>query len=285
VAGAVAAALIAVLAFTVFGSTTSKLLDPVALAATRSANAPGYKMRMVMTIMAGSASPTPVTATATAVVDSRDQALSMSMAMRFPDLPQIVQKLGSDVMQIDAVMSGGTMYMKLPSAIAPQLAAISKPWIAFDLGKLAGLPSGAVWSSPMETDPSQMLEYLRSISDSIVAAGHQRLDGLETTRYRADLDFSKVPDALPEQERPAVQRALSALEQQVHIGQVPVDVWVDSNHLVRRVEMSLNGSGANGQSFGETMTEDITDYGPQPRPAAPPADQVTNVSGLAGLAG
>jgi hypothetical protein len=134
------------------------------------------------------------------------------------------------------------------------------------------------FSSPMSSNPSQMLNYLRAASSSVVSAGRERVGGVETTHYRAQLDLSKVPDAVPSADRAAVQHALSAMEQQLNVSTIPVDVWIDAHHLVRPILMSFSGNAA-GQTLTQTIEMDVFDYGPQPRPTLPPADQVATLGG------
>jgi hypothetical protein len=143
----------------------------------------------------------------------------------------------------------------------------------------------ALDSNPLSSNPTQMLEYLRAISDSVVAEGGATVDGFATTHYRATLDLSKVTSALPSQDQAAAQNVLSQMQQQLGIGTIPVDVWVDSRHLVRRVQMNFSASGASGQTFSETMTEDISDYGPQRQPTPPPAGQVASLGAVPGVSG
>jgi hypothetical protein len=49
--------------------------------------------------------------------------------------------------------------------------------------------------------------------------------------------------------------------------------------------MSLTLALPNGPSVQETVTVELGHYGPQRLPAAPPADQVQDLSSLAGAAG
>jgi hypothetical protein len=64
-----------------------------------------------------------------------------------------------------------------------------------------------------------------------------------------------------------------------------VDVWVDPRHLVRRVLMTLDLQLPNGRSMQERVTAAFSDYGPQARPAAPPADEVLDLNSLTGASG
>jgi hypothetical protein len=279
VASAGGVAVLAGIAFAVFGSTTSNLVDPVALAATHSASAPGYRVRFSLE-MSSSALATPITMAGSGIVDSRDRSASMSLSASFPGNPQVIQQLGSSTLTLDEIVAGTTVYMKLPAALTSQIALAGKSWIAVNLAKLSGIPGlSSLGGSPMSSDPSQMLQYLRAASDSVVSAGRERVNGFETTHYRAELNLSRVLSALPASDQAAAQQGLSAIEQQLNVGDIPVDVWIDAHHLVRRMTMTFDATVANGSTLAETMTMQISDYGRQQRPTPPPAEQVVNVGG------
>ena len=130
-----------------------------------------------------------------------------------------------------------------------------------------------------------MLRYLRAVSDSVLAEARQRADGYRTTHYRANISLDLVVSAPPPAGEGAAQHAISALEQTARVHTIPVDVWVDAQHLVRRPQMTITVTPAGAQSTGVGLTMDDSDYGPQPRPAVPPADQVEDVGALAASLG
>jgi hypothetical protein len=270
-------AVAAAVAFALLGGASSQLDNAVARAATASTSTPGYKMRMTIEVSTPVLN-APLTASGTGVMDLRDHAASMSFSFDFSQLPQAAQALGGTTMQMGMVMEGTVMYMKFPDALAEKIPSLGgKPWIKMDLGKLIGVPGvSSLTSDPMMSDPSQMLQYLRATSDSVTDEGQQQVDGVETTHYRADLSLDRLPDL------PSIRNALSKLQQATGLHQVPMDVWIDAHHLVRRIEMSIGFSPPSGSALHETVTEDLADYGPQPRPTPPPTGQVRDLSGLVG---
>ena len=268
---------IAIVVFVLVSSTSTKL-DPVAQAATRSANAPGYRARISM-VMSSPSLPGGITMTGGGVVSSSAHAASISMTMTLPNLPAVTSQLGGDSLQITEILRGTTVYVELPQALASKLP-FSKRWLSVNVLKAAGVQGLSSLSGGLgagSSDPSQFLQYLRAASDSVVATGHARVDGYDTTHYQAQVDFGKVADALPAAERPAIQRALTMLGQQAQLGTIPVDVWIDRSHLVRRIGMTLNMT-IKGTSMSAQIVEDLSDYGPQPTPAPPPADQVQQLN-------
>jgi hypothetical protein len=277
---ALAAAVAAV--FVLLGSTNSQVTDPVAQAATLSSNSPGYRLNLRMTMTAPTLTQ-PVVASGSAIIDVRDRAASIFFKIVGP---QGAGQLGGTT-QFAMILDRGIMYMKFPPALSAQLPSLGgKQWLKFDLMKAAGLPGlSSLQGSSTMTDPSQMLQYLLAASNGVTNLGHQRVDGVETTHYRARLSLDRLGGNLPAAERSRIERSLSQLQQTTGVSEVPVDVWIDAHHLVRRIAMSLAMRAANGPLMQENATVDISNYGPQPRPTPPPADQVADIGSLIHIGG
>ena len=125
-----------------------------------------------------------------------------------------------------------------------------------------------------------MLQYLKASSGGITNLGHQVIDGFSTTGYHANLQISKIPDAVPPSEKAAAQAAMSKIQQLAHISAIPVSVWIDNRQLVRRMALNITAT-AQGQTINENITLDIPEYGPQsPPPTLPPASEVAPASSL-----
>jgi hypothetical protein len=285
IAGAVATAVVAGLGFLLFGSGGSQLGSPIAQAATLSSSTPGYRMHMAVRVTSSALS-SPVTATGSGVVDLRDRASSMSLTMDLGDQPQVVQALGGSTLRMDMVTNGSAIYIKLPGALTASLPTSGKQWIEVDLSKLSSVPGlSSLAGNPTASDPRQILQSLRSVSNSVVDEGPQRIGRTATTHYHAQLSFSHLADALPSAERGAAMKALSALQQTLPTDGLPVDVWVDAHHLVRRVVMALDINAPSGPSLQETVTVDLDHYGPQHQPAPPASSDVLKLNDLPGLGG
>jgi hypothetical protein len=65
---------------------------------------------------------------------------------------------------------------------------------------------------------------------------------------------------------------------------LPVQVWVDGQHLVRRMQMSF-AETVSGQTLSMLLSFDIPQYGPVAAPQLPAGDQVTDLTGLSAAAG
>lgn len=270
---------------TLFGSGASPITDPVARAATVSAGAAGFVARISMT-MTTPVSSAPLTATGEGTFDLAGHAGSLSMAMSFPDDPQIAQALGSSVLSMREIVDGTTVYMQLPGAVMQAMGAGGQSWVKIDASKVASLRGlASLRANPASQDPTQMLRFLRAASDSVVAEGRQRVDGFWTTRYRAQLDLDRVLAVLPTAEQAGARAALAPLEQSLPVHTIPLDVWIDANRLVRRFSEQLSMQPSSGGALAITFTMDIPHYGPEPRPTPPPAGDVRDLTALAGALG
>ncbi len=179
---------------------------------------------------------------------------------------------------------GAVVRMKFPPSLTNQLPG-GKPWISInfaELGKAAGvsgLGSMLNGNSTM-SHPGQYLDYLRAASDrSVRYLGQESVNGAQTTHYRADVDFKKLPNAVPAGEKQAAEQLLSALKSKGVNEQMPVDAWIDASHHIRRLHMTYTVS-LNGDAATMDLTENLSDYGPQAAPTVPSSDRTTDLMSL-----
>jgi hypothetical protein len=60
---------------------------------------------------------------------------------------------------------------------------------------------------------------------------------------------------------------------------LPIDVWIDHHHVVRRLGLMF-AECVSGRRIHFSMTMDLYDYGPQARPSPPRATQVQDITQL-----
>jgi hypothetical protein len=267
------------------GGSASSVIDPVAQAATASTGTPGYRMNLSLSL-SSSALPSPITATGVGFFDVRDHAGSVTLEMNLGNSPQVIQALGGSTLHIEELIKGLTIYMKLPAAITSKVPAFgAKPWVKIDIAKAAsaaGLPGvSSLANNPASSDPSQFLQYLRAVSGKVSKVGTDNVNGVHTTHYRAEVSLDHVPDAVAPALRQSARQSISALEKMTNLRLLPTDVWVDGQHLVRRLQISFGENLSGGPTVTTSIRIDIPEYGPQPAPALPPADQVTDLTTLA----
>jgi hypothetical protein len=281
IAAAVAAASVAV---TASGCGAANTLDPVAKAASISTTTPGFQMRFQLQF--GSAQlPTALTASGAGSINARARTGSVVFVMRTGNDPQLQKAFGGSTLRFQELVNGTTVYIKLPPAIASKVPG-GRPWMKVDLAKASGIPGfSSLANNPVSSDPSQFLSYLRATSGNVSKQGTQVVHGIPTTHYHATIDLDKVPDALPAASRSGAKQAVSSIEQLTGLKQLPVDAWIDSNNLIRRMRLAFAESVAPSVKLNIAMTMEFLKYGPQPSPNFPSADQVTDASSLSALGG
>jgi hypothetical protein len=130
------------------------------------------------------------------------------------------------------------------------------------------------------TDPRDVLGLLKAVSGAITAVGSDEIRGIETSHYHATIDTAKLEQLVPAAQR----QSLGGLDQtarQAGVTEIPVDVWVDAEQLVRKVAVDLDakqpgtGTAVKASLVVEPTTTNAT------RPGSPPADEVVDVDAQA----
>jgi len=268
------------------GGSSGSAVQAITRAADVSTSAAGYAVTMHLTEDSSSLGGT-ITAVGTGAFNVPKHAGSLDLNMTLPGALSVIGQLNLDVLTL-----GNTEYLKVPSQLSTRLPAI-KPWVEINLaqvGKASGIPGiGSLLGGTNTVNPAQFLEYLRAVSASGVhKVGAATVDGIATTHYQATLDLDKAPSLLPAAERAQATQAVAALEKLTGLHELPVNVWVDSANLVRRMTLDYT-EHVSGQTVTGDVQLDFTSYGAQPVPSAPPASEVSSlnslISSLGGLAG
>ncbi len=245
----------------------------LARAADVSGSAKGYAFTMSMDETVPGAGTITVGATGTFSRPSRSGALEMTM-----------QSAGQNL-QIQEIILGHTIYMKMPAALAQKIPG-GKPWWALNLSELDASSNLSKMSSLMnsssESSPAMYLDYLRAESSSLQNLGQATVDGVSTTHYHATLNLEKAATHYPSPTRATMRAMLKRTPGKIlDETDMPVDVWIDGSNLVRQVSMKMwlvpTGSST---VINATITMNFQSYGPQATPAAPPADQTLDVLAL-----
>lgn len=262
------------------GAKVSAAAATLKRAAYVSTAASGYKVAMAMNISVTgqSSGPQTVTMTANGSISPASRTGDLTMQMELP------VNGSTQTVDMNMVMDGDTMYMKMPF-LSNQLPGV-QPWLSMNLkqlGKVAGIPGyGSMFSSSSNfSDPGQYLDFLRAAADgSVKDLGQEPMGGgVQATHYRATVDLSKLANAVPAAERPAIGKLVSTLEGKGMNTQMPIDAWIDASHHIRRVQLSYTIS-VSGQTATAQITENVSDYGPQPAPTIPSKSQTTNLLSL-----
>jgi hypothetical protein len=239
-----------------------------------SSSAAGYQIALKVT---GTAAGHTIDVTGTGAFDEVPHAGRLTMNMSLP-------ALGGENLQFDAVILGTDFYVKLPPSLAGKIPG-AKPWLELNLsqiGKSAGIQGLSSLVDTSGGNPAQLVHFLRAASTgSVQNLGQETIDGVSTTGLRATVNLSKLVDALPAFRQSNASAAITSIEKLTGLHYLPIEAWVDSSNHVRRLVLSETGHVA-GQPFSENVQLDFVKYGPEPVPAAPPADKVTNIMSLFG---
>jgi hypothetical protein len=261
-------------------SSVSNAIDPVAQAATVSNSAPGFRLNMAMQITSP-VLPQAITGHGAGAFSPAARLGQLSFTMQLPKGTGAA--FGSSGFAFQEVVEGQTVYLKLPAALTAKLPG-HKPWLKVDLaqvGKAAGLTGlGSLLNNPTSGNPAQLLQYLRATSGGVTKVGTAQIQGLGTTQYRASIELDKYPNLVAPARRAAARQAVQQLEAMTKLRSIPMDVWIDRQHLVRQLSMAFAEQLPTGGALQVSLTMQLSHYGPQPAPTLPPADQVGDFSAL-----
>lgn len=250
------------------GSSVGQVLDPVARAASATSHTPGYRMRATVSVTTPQST---VHMTMAGAVDSARHAGSIT---------ERLQVLGHALTE-RALFRGSTFYVRVPdvpgAAVAMARLTGGKPWLRFDLSSVLGGMS--LGSMPTGTDPAQFVDYLRAVSSRTQRLGTATIGGVPTIHYHVIVDLDRYARLAPAADRSSIRRGIALLESQIGSHTLPMDVWVDSDRMVRQFSFSISTCAA-GQRSQMSMVGDLYDFAPQAVPAMPSASDSYDLTPL-----
>ncbi len=182
--------------------------------------------------------------------------------------------------KIDVVQDGDVSYVRFP-AISDQLPE-GKSWIRAE--GPAGTSDGIDFDEFEQlatTDPRKLLDLLRMASGEIETVGTEELRGVQTTHYRALVDPARAARLAPGGKGADAQSFVDELVEEADLGKIPVDVWMDEQGLVRKVELAFTVDQAGSSDPGDVSVGfELWDYGEDVGIEPPPASQVVDASAL-----
>lgn len=194
------------------------------------------------------------------------------------DLPDFDDPAG---WKIQVIQDGKVGYVRFP-AIDGQLPE-GKTWIKGTEGdaKTGGFDFQGL-ESFTRSDPRELLDTLRSVSGEIETVGSEELRGVETTHYRAVIDPADLAKSAGATQA-STQSLVDQITSQSGLGDVPLDVWIDANGLVRKLSMNFSATDTGtSQSSDVSMSFELWDYGEDVEISLPPASQVADASAVHG---
>jgi len=269
--GAAAIGLVLV-ALTGCGSSSSgSALDPVAKAADVTASAKSFDLTMSGNVSAGGLS---FALQGNGAFDETNKVGNFNFSI--PNFPG-----SSGGLSFKELFNNYVIYIGFPNGL-PGGARLpgGKPWIKIDLQKALaskGINLGQL-SGLAGNDPSQYLSYLRS-TGQVKKIGTETVQGVSTTHYHAIINLQQVAKKLG-QLSPAAKTGFQGLLKTTGSFNIPVDVWIDGNNMVRQERVSY-GSSTGTTPFNLTLTLDLSNFGTPVSVTPPPASQVFDATSLA----
>ena len=191
--------------------------------------------------------------------------------------------LKADDFKIDAVLDGLVMYMRFPF-LRDKIPG-GKEWVKIDLRRAAAKVPGLDVDQFLQftqNGPQTSLEYLEAVSGPIETVGVEDVRGASTTHYRTAVDVKKYANLVPEAQREQLSSMLDQLVQQTGLREIPVDVWVGEDGLVRKLEMTMKMTRpGTTMSADASMRYELFDYGKPVTITLPLPSDTADVTSLA----
>ena len=244
--------------------TASKVstLQLVAGAAAKASDAKTAKVTMTMSLpVAGKTRDISIDG----AVDFRNGAVEMSMDMSSFGV-------GAPDGSIALRMVDGVLYMDMGDMLqdAGELPAglRGKHWFKVTMGDAAGS------AAAQQQNPADLLQSLRGAGE-VEELGTATIHGAHTTHFRARIDLRKAIAGLDKSLADRLRGSMSIFKG----NEIPIDVWIGDDGLPRRETLSVSVGSESTQ-----ITMDFFDFGVDVDIAAPPADEVADLSELTDLA-
>lgn len=183
--------------------------------------------------------------------------------------------------RVETVRDGTTTYVKL-GALEDRLPA-GKSWVKAEDGEVVEAAGFRLreFEQFTQPDPKKLLEVLEELSGTIEVVGLETLRGVETTHYRATVDAESVAESASEEHGQDLGAFTDRLVGQTGISEVPIDIWIDGEGLVRKLLLDVEAMqpGASAPSRA-TIGFELWELGEPVEIALPPASQVADASEL-----
>jgi hypothetical protein len=174
--------------------------------------------------------------------------------------------------EVDEVLDPPLIYMR--SDVLKKELPDGKSWLKLDYAAAAkkqGLDINAFSPSGTPQSPDQALDYLKS-AGATKDLGSEVVNGRTTTHYHVDADLKKMAKL---SSSPNASKTADKLIELLGSDTMPVDVWIDSRHHVRREKLHYTVTAA-GQSVTTDMTIELTRFGVPVRVNTPADDDTVD---------
>lgn len=194
--------------------------------------------------------------------------------------------LDAEAWKIEAVLDGLVMYMRFPF-LSSELPA-GKEWVKIDLREAASQIPGLDLDQLLQfanNGPQSSLEYLKAVAGEIEPVGVEEVRGEQATHYKTAIDLLEYKNLVPEgSTREALGSMFEELVKQTGLQEIPVDVWVGQDDLVRRMQMALSiTQPGSADRLDASLTFEMFDYGKPVTITLPLAAETASITDLKSL--
>jgi hypothetical protein len=146
-----------------------------------------------------------------------------------------------------------------------------------------GLDFQALIDAGQQSDPTQSLQMLRAAGGEVEELGEADVRGVATTHYRGEVDYEQYADVLEQEGKAAAARSIREVAKLTGQKTVPMEIWVDEDSLVRRMEWEqAMPTESGGKPTTAKATMELFDFGVDVQVTRPPADQTMTFEELGG---
>ena len=181
--------------------------------------------------------------------------------------------------ELDVVIDADVAYVELPATEGDD-------WMKVELDSLFDddIGFGGPAAMPFQS-PEDNLRVLEGSAVHAAEAGEETIDGEDTTRYEMIIDL----EAAAEDANNEVEEAVRTTSERTGLSELEIDVWVDEDDLIRRVEYTLDlsevdveedvdsGSVEADTQGSVTVTVDYSDFGTNVNIEVPDDEDVVDI--------
>lgn len=180
---------------------------------------------------------------------------------------EMFEAMFAEPMQMRSI--GNTAWIKW--SLLDMLTGTEGKWLESEL-------SGADVSS-VGTSPADIIHMLNGLDGDITTVGADTIAGVPTTHYSVAINLQALADLAGSQEFEDLNDFAAMFED------LPIDIWVDADGRLRRLEMSLSSDMfaallGPADSFSMSIWYEISVYGADVIIVAPPADEIISGDSL-----
>ncbi|HSK15500.1 MAG TPA: hypothetical protein VK915_04970, partial [Gaiellaceae bacterium] len=182
---------------------------------------------------------------------------------------------GATVRSARVVFADYVVYYGLPAGFL----AGNKRWLKLDpqgLADASAVDAGSLFLGS-QADPAQFLLWLRAIGPTARRVGSETVRGEQTTRFDAVVDLRRLASQGPEGQEDAWRAYVESTRERLGLAEIPVQVWVDGDGLVRRLRHGYV-FGPEGQQARTSSVTELWDFGVPVSVRTPPPGQVADLA-------